>query len=229
MKGLLSELYEHKNSEKARVLQSFFKTGDGEYGAGDIFLGIQVPILRKLVKKYGGEVSMDDVEKLLYSKIHEERMLAVLFLVQKYSSDKTGVYKFYLKNAKQINNWDLVDVSCHKVVGDYLLNRNRKILYELSKSKNIWEKRIAIISTFKFIRENDFSDTLKISSILLGDSHDLIHKAVGWMLREVGKRDRSILEEFLEKHLGKMPKVTLRYAVEKFSREDRLKWYGRNS
>ena len=174
---------------------------------------------------------MADLEKLLNSKIHEYRMSALLILIKQYEkgneSEKNKIFNFYLRNTKNINNWDLVDISAPKIVGDYLLNKPRDVLYKLASSNNLWERRIAIISTFAFIRNNEFDDTLKIAEILLNDKHDLIHKAVGWMLREIGKRDQKIEEEFLKKYYSKMPRVMLRYAIEKFEEKKRKFYLGK--
>ncbi len=211
------------NKEKAKVLQGFFKTGPGEYGEGDIFLGIIVPKSREMAKKYSG-LSLEEIKSLLESKIHEERLIALLILVnnyQKYSDKQEEIYNFYLSNSKKINNWDLVDLTADKIVGHYLINKPKDILYELSKSENIWERRISIISTFNFIKNNKFDETLKISQILLNDKHDLIHKAVGWMLREIGKRNQEIEEQFLQRNYKSMPRTMLRYAIEKFSEDKR--------
>jgi len=225
---LKKELDKFSDLKQAKILQGFFKTGKGEYGEGDIFLGIKVPEQRKVAIKFFEELFLEDLEKLLKSKIHEYRMSALLILIKQYEKAdekyKKEIYNFYLKNTKNINNWDLVDISAPKIAGDYLLNKPRKILYKLAKSENLWERRIAIISTFAFIRNNEFTDTLKISKMLLKDKHDLIHKATGWMLREVGKRDQKIEEEFLKKYYLKMPRVMLRYAIEKFE-ERKKKFY----
>ncbi|MBT4277154.1 DNA alkylation repair protein [Candidatus Falkowbacteria bacterium] len=219
---LKKELKSLANSRQAKILQGFFKTGKGQYGEGDIFLGIKVPIQRKIAIKYK-TLLINDIQKLLNNKIHEERLIALFILIHKYKieSNKEKIYKFYLKNTKNINNWDLVDLSAPKIVGDYLLNKKRNILYELVKSKNLWDRRIAILSTFTFIRNNDFKDTIKISKILLKDEHDLIHKAVGWMLREMGKRNEKELKNFLDKHYKKMPRTMLRYSLEKLNEKDR--------
>lgn len=224
---LKKELKESSSSKQAKILQRFFKTGKGEYGEGDIFLGVKVPEQRKIAAKFQ-DLSLENLEKLLNSKIHEHRMTALFILINQYEkADERGKKKivdFYFKNTKNINNWDLVDLSAPKIAGDYLLNKPRKILYELAKSNNLWERRIAIISTHTFIRDDKFDDTLKIAKILLKDQHDLIHKAVGWMLREVGKRDQKAEEEFLKKYYSKMPRTMLRYAIEKFS-ERKRKFY----
>lgn len=204
--------------KRAKILSRFFKTGKGQYGEGDIFLGIAVPEQRKLAKKYF-DISLDEIQKLLSSKIHEYRLTSLFILVDKYKkADEQGkkkTFDFYLKNTKNINNWDLVDLSAPNIAGDYLLGKDKSSLYKLAKSKNIWERRIAILSTFTFIRNNQFNDALKISEILLKDEHDLIHKAVGWMLRELGKRNQEIEEKFLRKYYKKMPRTMLRYAIER--------------
>ena len=232
------DLKKLKNPEKIKVYQWFFKTDKGQYGEGDVFLGLSSAETKGIAKKYFAEADFETIKKLLYSKIHEERMCALRILVLKYEKslrdlstqprsaqdDKKEIFDFYIKNAKQINNWDLVDVSAPNIVGNYLLDKDRKILYKLANSKNLWEKRISIISTFVFIRNNQFEDTLKISEILLGDTHDLLHKAVGWMLREVGKRDQKILEKFLDKNIKKLPRTTLRYAIEKFQEKKRKEY-----
>jgi len=223
------------NKEIAEHSQRFFKTGKGEYGESDIFLGIRVPVLRKLVNKYRG-ISLEEVSKLLHSKFHEERLLAVLILVHLFKNrsgtlDESGtydgqkqIYNLYLDNIEFINNWDIVDISAGNIVGAYLHQKDKALLYRLVKSQNLWERRISIISTFYFIRQNEFDDTLKIAEILLNDKEDLIQKAVGWMLREVGKREIEIEEEFLQEHYMKMPRTMLRYAIEKFP-ETKRKMY----
>lgn len=218
---------ELSNPEKAKILQGFFKTGKGQYGEGDVFLGLVVPEQRKLVKRYWDSIGPQDLQILLNSRIHEERLIALLILVKKYEANEIArqlVFDFYLENTMNINNWDLVDLSAPNIVGKFLLDKKRDVLYDLVKSNNLWEKRISIISTFSFIRNKQFEDTLKISEILLNDKHDLIHKAVGWMLREVGKRDEKVLEDFLKKHYRAMPRTMLRYAIEKFPEEKRKKY-----
>ncbi len=212
------------NPEKAKILARFFKTGKGEYGEGDKFLGIMTGTIRILARKYQ-DLSFPDLQKLLNGKYHEERTLAIMILVRQYEKGervkKEEIFKFYLKNTKRINNWDLVDISAPQIVGEFLLETERDILYQLAKSENLWERRIAVMSTFAFIKNNDFADTLKIAEILLSDKHDLIHKAVGWMLREIGKRDQKIEEAFLKKYHKIMPRTMLRYAIEKFSKKKR--------
>lgn len=221
---LKKELQEFTDEQQAEICQRFFKTGKGEYGEGDIFLGLNVPVQRKIAKKYSG-MPLVKVQELLNSEIHEHRFIALVILIKKYErGNKENIFQFYLENIKFVNNWDLVDVSSHKIIGDFLQNKDKKILYELVRSENLWERRIAIISTFAFIKQNEFEDVLAISELLLGDNHDLIHKAVGWMLREVGKREQEILENFLRQHYKNIPRTTLRYAIEKFEEGERKKW-----
>jgi 3-methyladenine DNA glycosylase AlkD len=221
------DLSQLSNPEKAKKLSGFFKTGKGQYGEGDIFLGIPVPEQRKVAKRYI-DLTLNDLQELLSSKIHEHRLTALLILVSKYekadNSGKDEIFSFYLKNTEYVNNWDLVDLSAPKIVGDYLFNKDTSILFKLAKSNNLWERRIAVLSTFKFIRNNDFEDALSISELLLDDKHDLIHKAVGWMLREIGKRDQEIEERFLSRYCMQMPRTMLRYAIEKFD-ENKRKFY----
>ncbi len=225
---LESILKQKSNPEKAKQLQRFFKTGKGEYGENDIFLGITVPEQRKIVKEFM-ELSIGEISLILGSKVHEKRLIALLILIEKYKKankkkneeEKKQIFDFYLKNTKNINNWDLVDLSAPNIIGNYLINKDRQILYKLANSIHLWEKRISVISTFAFIRNSEFEDSLKISEILLNDKHDLIHKAVGWMLREIGKKNEKILEDFLKKHYKNMPRTMLRYAIEKFPESKR--------
>jgi 3-methyladenine DNA glycosylase AlkD len=206
------------DSVQAELLQRFFKTGKGGYGEGDIFLGIKVPVQRAVAKKY--DLELNEIQRLLSSKIHEHRLVGLVILMNKYKKyeDKKKIFDFYLKNVLKgnVNNWDLVDLSAHKILGNFLIDKNRDILYKLAKSEKLWEKRVSIISCFAFIDKNDFVDALKISEILLKDEHDLIHKAVGWVLREIGKKDMKTLEDFLRKYYKVMPRIMLRYAIEKF-------------
>jgi len=225
---IIQEIEHFGSPERAKHSMRFFKTGLDQYGEGDIFYGVTVPEMRSVARKYCN-ISLDDTIKLLHNTYHECRLVALLILVEKYERAKTDiekkqVYELYLRNAKYINNWDLVDLSSHKIVGAYLYDKDRDILYRLAKSSDLWEKRISIISTFYFIYRKDFDDSIKIAEILLNDKHDLIHKAVGWMLREVGKRDQDILEKFLKKHYKTMPRTMLRYAIEKFD-EKKKKFY----
>ena len=202
------------------MLQGFFKTGPGQYGQGDIFLGITVPQSREVAKKHAG-AGMDEVRELLYSKIHEERLVALLILVDKFKLDPENVARFYLDNLGKVNNWDLVDLTAPKILGPFLEKGDRSLLYRLAKSRVLWERRAAMLATFHFIHNCDFRDALKISKILLCDEHDLMHKAVGWMLREIGKRDAKTEETFLRKYYKKMPRTMLRYAIEKFPERKR--------
>jgi len=222
---LKKDLQNLADPEKTRIHHRFFKTGKGEYGEGDVFLGIPVPQLRVVAKKYK-TLSLNNLRNLLNSKIHQYRQVALYILVdqfekEKEESQKKKIATFYLQNMKGVNNWDLVDLSAPKILGGYLLNKDRQVLYKLARSKNLWEKRIAILSTLAFIREEQFDDTLKISEILLDDDHDLIHKAVGWMLREAGKKDLSVLKKFLDRHVSEMPRTMLRYSIEKLSEKQR--------
>lgn len=229
IESIKKDLQEMANPELAKRYEMFYKMEEGSYGESDILLGIPVGEQREIAKKNVG-LPLAKIKELLESDIHEHRMTACLILVEKYSlsNDKGTIVDFYIKNAKKFNNWDLVDSTAAKILGNFLLDENRSILYEMSKSKDLWTKRISIVATHAFIRENQFVDTLEISEALLEDDHDLIHKAVGWMLREVGKREIVVLEAFLKKNAGAMPRVMLRYAVEKMTREDRIKWYGKN-
>ena len=221
------ELRALANPVKALDLARFFKTGQNQYGAGDVFLGIMVP-QQRAVAKNNMDATLAEIQTLLNSKIHEFRLTALLVLILQYAGadyrPRRNYVDFYLKNTNNINNWDLVDLSAPKILGDYLLSRNRKLLLKLAHSGNLWERRIAIISTLAFIRQNQFGDTIKIATILLNDSHDLIHKAVGWMLREVGKRNLETELEFLEEYSARLPRTMLRYAIEKFSESKRKKF-----
>ena len=221
------ELCVYANKDKVSNYQRFFKTGVGEYGGGDKFLGVTVPNIHIVAKKFSS-AKFDNLKKLLESPYHEERMVTLFILVGQFEKGdeklRKKIFLFYLKNRKGVNNWDLVDGSAHKIVGAYLADKPKDILYKYAKSRNLWDRRIAIISTFYFIRENSFNDTIAISEILLNDEHDLIHKAVGWMLREMGKRDIKILEEFLKKHYKNMPRTMLRYSIEKFPETQRKRY-----
>lgn len=216
---IISRLQELGNSDIAAHSQRFFKTGKGEYAEGDRFLGIRVPTLRKCAREYMG-IRLEDTLELLTSPFHEARLLALIILVTKYSkgtgAEKQTIYRSYLDNTEYINNWDLVDCSAEHIIGAHLFAKDRKPLYRLARTRNLWERRIGIMSTFHFVRRGEFSDTLAIAEVLLRDREDLIHKAVGWMLREVGKRNLKAEESFLMKHYREMPRTMLRYAIEKF-------------
>jgi 3-methyladenine DNA glycosylase AlkD len=216
-----SDLQKLKNKEKAKLLQGYFKTGKGEYAQGDVFIGLTVPQMRVIAKKYR-DLPLGEIEKLLHNKIHEYRLTALIILTHKKLTK--DIVDLYLRNTKYVNNWDLVDLSSHEILGTFLLDKPRTILYKLARSKNIWERRIAVISTFVFLKHNDVSDSLKLATLLRNDPHDLMHKAVGWMLREVGKRDEKALVGFLATQYKTMPRTMLRYAIEKFPAGTRKKY-----
>ena len=211
----------------AKLLQRFFKTAPGEYGAGDRFIGIRVPVLRRLAKEFR-QLSMREVTRLLQSPIHEERLLALLMWVDAYQrADEAGraaICAAYLNNLSRVNNWDLVDSSAPYILGRHLENRPRAILFKLAASQNLWHRRVAMLAALHFIRANDFADALRLAQLLRDDEHDLMHKAVGWMLREIGKRDAAVLEKFLAKHAARMPRTMLRYAIEKFPERKRKRY-----
>ena len=218
------ELKALANEPRARVSQGFFKTGPGEYGEGDVFIGVTVPQARQVAKAHFRSTDLAAVKNHLQSRIHEERMVGLLILVHKFEAGEKGIADFYLKHLKSVNNWDLVDLSAPCILGAHLSQRSRSLLYKLARSESMWERRIAIVTTYHFIRNKEFDDTLKIALILIDDRHDLIHKAVGWMLREVGKRDEGLLEKFLFTHHSKMPRTMLRYAIERMP-EKKRKYY----
>lgn len=226
---LRADIKNSADPKKAEILQRFFKTGKGQYGEGDIFLGLMVPQQRLLVKKYAADLSLVDLDKLIKSKIHEERLIALLILVRQFqeadrnpAAQKT-IYNFYLSHTARINNWDLVDLSAPKIVGAYLRNKGKSILYKLAKSKNLWERRIAVLATFDSIYLGHPDEALNICHALLNDEHDLINKATGWMLREVGKRcGEKYLLDFLDKHAARMPRTMLRYAIERLPEKKHL-------
>ena len=213
--------------EIAEHSQRFFKTGKGEYGEGDLFLGIRVPVVRKAVNKFK-HTPMETIEELIQSDYHEIRLFSLLSLVDRFIRGapdvQKNIYQLYLNHTRYINNWDLVDSSAHYIVGAYLENKHKTILDDFSTSDSLWERRIAIMSTFFYIKRNHFTDTLHIAKVLLRDKEDLIHKAVGWMLREIGNRDLKVETAFLKSHYKTMPRTMLRYAIEKFSKEERLKY-----
>lgn len=222
-----AELRRLGNAAIAAHARGFFKTGKGEYGEGDKFLGVRVPVVRKLVRRHRG-LTLSRALALLRSAFHEERLFALLWLVQAYQrgseEERRKIYTGYLNNTRHINNWDLVDVTAHHIVGAHLAGRSRKPLYRLAKSKSLWERRIAMMATFYLIRKDDFTDALKIARMLRDDREDLIHKSVGWMLREIGKRDLAAEEKFLRQHHKKMPRTMLRYAIEKFPERKRRRY-----
>ncbi len=213
--------------EKAETARRFFKTGPGEYGEGDVFIGVRVPELRKLAREFQA-LSLTEVRKLIRSEIHEERLLALLILVGNLPKAdpkvQKRIYDLYMAHLRYIDNWDLVDASAEHVVGAYLKERDKKPLYRLARSRVLWERRVAVMATFHDIKRNEFAETLKIAWVLLSDEEDLIQKAVGWMLREVGKRDMAVEEEFLKKHYAKMPRTMLRYAIERFPEPKRQRY-----
>jgi 3-methyladenine DNA glycosylase AlkD len=225
--ALRRELVSSADEAQARVLQRFFKTNKGEYGEGDIFLGIKTPVVRNVARRYI-TLELDEIGQLLESRIHEERACALALLVKKFEQgdedERKKVYDFYLQSRKYINNWDLVDLSAPHIVGRYLLDKDRSVLYRLAHSEVLWDRRIAMLSAFTFIRDHDYADALLMAETLLCDEHDLMHKAVGWMLREIGKRDRETEEAFLNKHYRVMPRTMLRYAIEKFDEPKRRRY-----
>ncbi len=226
-KEIVDHLLNLGDEKRAEHSQRFFKTAKGEYGYGDIFLGIRVPIIRQAVKKFKN-TSLETAEKLLQSKYHEIRLFALLFLVHRFArtdTDEQGrIYDLYLKNTEYVNNWDLVDTSAHYIVGAYLEDKDKTVLDELSCSNSLWERRISMIATYYYIRKGKFADALRISKQLLNDREDLIHKAVGWMLREIGNCDHAVEVKFLKKHYQKMPRTMLRYAIEKFDEDERQRY-----
>jgi 3-methyladenine DNA glycosylase AlkD len=230
IKIIKEEFKKLSDQERAAHLQKYFKTGKDEYGEGDVFLGLRVPTIRNIAKKFN-TLSMDEAEEFLQSPYHEERLFAIFVLIDLFEKakeeDRKKIYILYLKNTKFINNWDLVDTSAGPIVGAYLFNGDKEPIYILAKSENLWERRIAIMATFYFITQNEFNDTLKIAEMFLKDQEDLIHKAVGWMLREIGKRNLELEESFLKKHYQNMPRTMLRYAIEKFPEEKRKSYLKR--
>lgn len=218
------ELDKHANAGAAAHAQRFFKTGEQQYGAGDKFIGLRVPTIRAVCKQFK-DLPLAEIEKLLEDPIHERRLAALIIMTNQAKrateTEKKELYQLYLRRTDRINNWDLVDVSCRDVIGGYLLNKSRQPLYKLARSADIWERRIAIVSTWQFIREKQLDDTFAIAEIQLNDTHDLIHKAIGWMLREAGKRNRAALLEFLDKHAHEMPRTALRYSIEHLSPDQR--------
>jgi 3-methyladenine DNA glycosylase AlkD len=241
--NILKDLKKVSSRERATNATRFFKTGKGEYGEGDLFIGIRTPEIRKISKKYLEDLNLGDLDFFLHNKIHEYRLFALITLTYMYhrtgrikdcskrKEQREKIYKYYLENKRWINNWDLVDVSAPKIVGAFLKEKyegreekDRSILYELVKSNNLWDQRIAIVSTYTFIKEGDFKEILEFSKQLISHEHDLIHKALGWMLREVGKKDETVLKTFLEDYANKMPRTMLRYSIERLNEKEREKY-----
>jgi 3-methyladenine DNA glycosylase AlkD len=228
--ALRAELRRLADARQAKNLQRFFKTGPGEYGAGDVFLGLRVPDLRRLARAHR-DLPLAAVRRLLASRFHEERMLALFILVLRYDrGDRAGreaVFRLYLANLRRVNNWDLVDCSAPGILGRHLLGRDRRRLYRLARSASLWARRAAVLATFWFVREGEFADSLRLAEMLLADREDLIHKATGWMLREVGNRNPEAAAGFLRRHCRTMPRTMLRYAIEKLPEAERrryMKW-----
>jgi 3-methyladenine DNA glycosylase AlkD len=226
---ILQELQALANPEIAAILQAYFKTGKGQYAENDVFMGIKVPSIRYIVKRYNA-LSLTEIQNLLQSKYHEARMAGLLVLTGQFVSTKTEenrkeIFNFYLQNTSKINNWDLVDASCRFIIGGYLLDKkDRSILYKLADSEYLWEERMAIVSTWTFIKNDEYDDTLNLARKLAPHKHDLIHKAVGWMLREVGKKDKAVLLDFLDQNRRILPRTALRYAIEIFSPEEKKQY-----
>jgi len=225
---LRADLREAVDPAKAKFLPRFFKTGPGQYAEGDQFLGVTVPAQRRIAKAYQTALTLPDIETLLHSPVHEERLTALFVLVARYAKgtpeDQKAIYDLYLANTAHINNWDLVDSSSEFIVGPYLQGRDKQILLKLARSESLWERRIAMLATFHYIKQRDYEWALKIIDILMPDSQDLIRKAIGWMLREIGKRDRDVLVEYLAAHYRTMPRTALRYAIEHFDVPTRARY-----
>jgi len=225
---LRQRLRAHASAKDAAILQWFFKTGPGEYGEGDVFIGVRVPAMRRVCRECGDNVSVATVEQLLRSQVHEDRALALMLLVSAFGRgderEQKAIYDRYLANTRYINNWDLVDLSAPSIVGGWLSARSRAPLRRLARSASLWERRIAIVATQAFIRRDELEDTLEIADLLIHDEHDLIHKAVGWMLREVGKRDGVVLRTWLRPRHTHMPRTMLRYAIERFPESERRRY-----
>lgn len=229
MTTIIEELKAVSTKDKASILSRFFKTGKGEYGEGDLFAGITVPNSRIIAKKYAKDIDLESLNKLISSEIHEYRLTALLIIVEKFEKDKNELNRkalidYYLSNTQYINNWDLVDLSCYKTLGVYLLDKNKDILLRLASSSNLWEQRIAIVSCMHFIRNEQYDTFLKIAEQLMNHNHDLIHKAIGWLLRETGKKNIEVEKAFLKEHYKMMPRTMLRYAIERFPEEERQRY-----
>ena len=224
-KEVINALKTLATEERRKVNEWFFKTGKGEYGYGDIFLGVTAPDIRRIAKKFSQEISLQELTELIRNPNHELRLCALIILVNKYKKENSDkIYQYYMDHLTAINNWDLVDSSAPYIVGDYLYKHpeKSKILIDFSHSENLWVRRISIVSTFTFIKNNEFNTTLEIANLLLNDNHDLIHKALGWMLREIYKRDERIIKRFLRQNYAQIPRTTLRYAIERMDKEERL-------
>lgn len=223
--AIVKDLEQRADTAQAKILSGFFKTGKGQYGEGDVFRGIKVPIIREIVNKHYKTVSLDEVTSLLHSAYHEDRLCALLLLVKQMSGAddhlQKKIYTVYAKNTRYINNWDLVDLSAPLITGVYLESRSREQLYKWAKSALLWERRISVLSTFWYIKKSSFDDACAIIEMMFNDKEDLMHKACGWMLREIGKRNQPVLEEFLKKHYARLPRTTLRYAIERFDEPKR--------
>jgi 3-methyladenine DNA glycosylase AlkD len=227
--GLVAALRAAARPGDAAVLQRFFKTGPGEYGEGDVFLGVRVPAIRRIVRAHRADAGLPAIRGLLASLYHEARLLGLLLLVERFrrgsARERVAIFRLYLASTDRINNWDLVDLSAEHIVGGGLRERrDRSLLDRLARSASLWERRIAVLATFHFIRRGEFDDTLRLARRLLADPHDLMHKAVGWMLREVGKRDAPRLRAFLDRHAAVMPRTMLRYAIERFPEAERRRY-----
>lgn len=229
MHPLEQELQTKKDDQRAKISASFFKTGKGQYGEGDIFIGITVPALRTIAKQYNA-LSLKELEYFLQNPIHEYRFIALIILTNRFAKatekEKKEIFDFYIQQRKYINNWDLIDTTTPHIVGAYLFDKEKTILYEFAQSPFLWERRIAILATFYFLKRKHYKETVAIAEILLKDKEDLIHKATGWMLRELGKMDQKTEEMFLKKHSQKMPRTMLRYALERFPEEKRKLYMG---
>jgi len=224
-KEVINELKILATEDRRKSNEWFFKTNKGEYGYGDIFLGVRMPDIRKVAKKFSPKITLKELTELIQSPIHEVRLCALIILVNQYKKGNfSKIFEYYIRQINFINNWDLVDSSAPYIVGDYLYNNpdERSILFEFVHSENLWVRRISIVSTFTLIKNNQFNETLQIAKILLNDKHDLIHKAVGWMLREVYKRDQDLIRTFLKQNYAQLPRTTLRYAIERMDEIERL-------
>ena len=224
---LVRDLLKHADKKKAAFFPSFFKTGKGQYGEGDVFIGVTVPQQRIIARKYR-DISLKEIDRLLKDKRHEVRLTTLFVLVDQFKradeSTKKKIYEFYLARLKYVNNWDLVDSSCYQIVGEYLIDKDRKILKKMARSKHLWTERVAIVSTMAFIRKGQLKDTFEIAEILLKHPHDLLHKATGWLLREAGKKNEVALKRFLDENAMVMPRTMLRYAIEKFDEKERKRY-----